>query len=105
MRYSNQFELNIPEPFNHYDFESFIQDMVLTYLNDLEIIYDEGWSGYSDANHLLILRSKTTGKYYEQVGSSSPYGSDWSWRPEEISEEAALEKMEEMDKAINNIDF
>jgi hypothetical protein len=103
MRYSNQFEVNIPEPFNSYDFESFMQDMILKYLDNLEIVYNDGWSGYSDADHLLIFRSKTTGKYYEQIGSSCPYGSDWSWSPEEISEEEALEKMEDMNKTINNI--
>jgi hypothetical protein len=94
-------ENELPERFRKFNFNNFLTK----YLEEFDIIYSNWWTGYSDAAGLLILYHRKTKKYYEQTYSSSPYGNNYDWDPEEISFENALKSMEEMEKQTNSGDF
>jgi len=90
-------QAKIAEEFRKYDFEKFINN----YIAEFDVVYNDSWCGYSDANGLLILYHRATKKYYKQVFSSGPYGSCYDWNPEETTLEEAIKDMEEMEKCIH----
>jgi hypothetical protein len=87
----------LPEAFYKYDFEGFINK----YLAEFDIVYNDAWCGYSDANGLLVLYHRATKKYYEQTFNSGPYGPCYDWDPQEVTLEEALQSVEDMERQIH----
>ncbi len=96
-----EYNEEFPEEFKSFCFKNFLKQ----YLEEFDIIYNNGWSGYSDCAGLMILYHRPTKKYYEQNYSSNPFGSNFDWDPTEVTFEEALKSMDEMEKARNSIDF